>query len=120
MEKIIKRIIPIVVLAIFVAVMTSGSLLKRPFGRSDNVSEYALSLKKDVLNENWNQADTDLSKLKHAWYTVEKRVQFSVERNELTIIEICISHIDGAMLTHDKTAILMELSEIMEHFDELG
>lgn len=120
MEKIIKRIIPIVVLAIFVAVMTSGGLLKRPFGRSDNVSEYALSLKKDVLNENWNQADTDLSKLKHAWDTVEKRVQFSVERSELTIIEICISHIDGAMLTHDKTAILIELSEIMEHFDELG
>lgn len=120
MKKFSKYMIPVVVLALFVAIMTSGSFLKRPFGKSDNVSLYAANLKNDVLNENWDKANIDLSNLKYAWNTVEKRVQFSVERNELTIIEICIAHIEGALPTHDKTSILMELSEIMKHFNELG
>lgn len=119
MKKIKKYIIPAVVLILFTVIMTSGGFLKRPFSKTDDVSGCIEILKKDVMNENWKQAENDLEQLKIAWRTVGKRVQFSVERDEMNLINSNIARIEGALSVRDKSFIIIELSEIKEHWNEL-
>lgn len=119
MKKMIKYAIPVLVLLVFVAVMTSGGLVKRPLGKEDDVVAHIEAVKRDVVSENWQQAQVDLSKVKSAWTTVAKRVQFSVERNEMNTIDMNIARMEGAISAQDKSAALMELSEMMEHWDDL-
>lgn len=74
MKKIKFYIIPLLTLMLFVAIMTTGGLLKRPFGKNDNVMESMETLKADVTNGKWEQADSDLKNLKTAWEIVKRRV----------------------------------------------
>lgn len=120
MMKIFKMyIIPTMVLLLFVGIMTSGGIAKKPFGKSDDVILYIDSLKKDVANENWQQAKMDITQVKSSWSIVEKRVQFSVERNAMTAIDVSISRIEGAISAQDKTAAIIELSQITRCWDDL-
>ncbi len=119
MKKTVSYIVPILVLILFITIMTSGGILKKPFGKSDDVASCIETLKKDVINEDWEQAKTDVQHLKAAWKTVEKRVQFSVERDEMNIIDINIARIEGAISIGDKSSAIIELSEIMEHWNAL-
>ncbi|WP_055669016.1 DUF4363 family protein [Desnuesiella massiliensis] len=119
MKKIKKYVIPITVLILFVAIMKSGGFLKKPFSDKDDVLASIEALKKDIIDENWEQAEIDFEKLKTSWKIVEKRIQFSVERDEMHLIDISIARIEGALLIHDRSFAIMELSEIMEHWDSL-
>lgn len=49
----------------------------------------------------------------------EKRVQFSVERDEMILIDTNISRIEGALSERDKSFIIIELSEMQNHWNEL-
>ena len=120
MMRIFKMyIIPIMILLLFVGIMTSGGILKRPFGKADDVISYIESLKKDVANENWQQAKMDITQVKSSWRIVEKRVQFSVERNAMNAIDVSISRIEGAIYAQDKTSAIIELSQITRCWNDL-
>lgn len=119
MKKIKMYIFPIIVLILFIAIMNSGGIIKKPFTKRDDVYRCVLTLQNDVLNENWDKADVSLNELKAAWNLVRKRVQFSVERTDINTINDNISRIQGSLLIHDKSSAIIELSEITEHWDEL-
>lgn len=119
MKKVRRYIIPTLVLILFIAIMTSGGFLKRSFSNIDDVNGSIEVLKKDVINENWKQAEIDFKKLKVAWRKVEKRVQFSVERDEMNMIDTNIARIGGALSVRDKSSSVIELSEITNHWNEL-
>ncbi|MCY6960298.1 DUF4363 family protein [Clostridium brassicae] len=112
-------IIPIITIIIFIGVMTSGGFLKKSFNDKDNVINYIDIIKQDITNENWNQAGKDLEYLKNAWNIVGKRVQFSVERNEMIMINTNIARLEGAIWAKDKSEGLIEISEIIEHWRDL-
>ena len=111
--------IPVVVILLFVCIMTTGSILKKPFSQKDDVQYYLKELKKAISSEKWSQANYDLEKLKYAWETVEKRVQFSVERDEMVCIDRNIAKVGGAIEAKDKISGLIEISEIKENWDKL-
>lgn len=119
MKKIRPYIIPVMMLLLFIAIMNSGELLKRPFSSKDDVLKYIEIMRKDVTNAKWKQATSDLNKLKTAWKIVEKRVQFSVERDEMNLIDTNISRIEGALSVNDKSFIIIELKELAGHWNEL-
>jgi hypothetical protein len=119
MKKLKQSIIPAIVLLLFAAIMNSGEFLKKPFGSNDDVERCIQAVKSDVKSEKWQQASVDLKKLKTAWKIVEKRVQFSVERDEMILIDTNISRIEGAISVHDKSSSIIELEELLGHWNEL-
>ena len=104
----------------FIIVMLSGAYLKKPMGESDNFLFYINGLKKEVLAGDWQEASDTLKDLKNAWKIVIRRIEFSVERNELNGITNSISRLKGAILAEDKAGALIELSLVQEKFSELG
>ena len=119
MKKIKRYIIPALALVLFIFAMNSGGILKKSFSGTDNVPESIENLKKDVMKENWKLAEGDLKKLKIAWLTIERRVQFSMELDELSTIDTNIARIEGALTVKDKSFIIIELSEIVKHWNKL-
>ena len=119
MKKIKSYIVPAIAILIFIAIMTTGGVLKKPFGKRDDVNKYIVTLKKDVMKEEWDKADRDLKQLEAAWRIVEKRVQFSVDRDEMLAIDTSIARIEGAVLVHDKNLAITEISEAEEHWEDL-
>jgi len=118
-KKIVKYIIPVITVIIFIVIMTTGGWLKKPFGKDDDVAKCIENLKKDVMSEAWDKADIDLNQLEGAWRIVEKRVQFSVERDEMLAIDTSIARIEGAVLVHDRAQAITEISEALEHWEDL-
>jgi hypothetical protein len=112
--------IPIATLALFVCIMISGSLLKKPFGRNDDVAQTIEKLMKDVSDELWDEAVVEVDELDRAWRKVIKRIQFSEERDEINFLTSNIARLHGAVSAKDKSDALMELSDAYNHWNELG
>lgn len=119
MNKIKAYVVPVITIIIFIGIMTSGGFLKKSFNNKDNVINYIYIIRQDIINENWQQAEKNLEQLKTAWNIVGKRVQFSVERNEMIMINTNIARLEGAIWAKDKSEGLIELSEIIEHWRDL-
>ncbi|GAA0178699.1 DUF4363 family protein [Clostridium sediminicola] len=119
--KIIKQfLIPSLILILFVLAMNSGQILKRSFNNKDDVNMALDNIENDLKNEQWQQAQDNLQNLNIAWVKVLKRIQFSVEKDEVDKINVNISRIQGAIIARDKTAAIIELSEMKGHWDNLG
>lgn len=119
MKSKVRYVVPIILIIIFILIMNSGGFLKKPFGKKDNVVKYIEILKKDITNEKWEIANNDLDNLKTAWKIVSRRVQFSVERNEMIDIETSIARIKGNIVAKDKNGAIVEIEELKSHWDEL-
>ena len=120
MRKFIVTVIPIVTLALFVCIMISGSFLKKPFGKNDDVAQTIEQMLKDVNNEAWDEAVIKVDKLDNAWKKVIKRIQFSEERDEINFLSSNIARLRGAVSAKDKADALMELNDAYNHWKELG
>jgi hypothetical protein len=120
MRKFLVISIPIVTLLLFVAIMLSGEILKKPFGKDDNIQQSIESLMQDIQSENWEEASQNVEGLEEAWKKVVKRVQFSEERNEINGFTTNMARIKGAIEAKDKSGGLQELYEANEHWEDLG
>ncbi len=120
MRKFIVVAIPIVTLLLFVGIMLSGTFLKRPFGKNDDVAKSIEKVKQDVNNEVWDQAVAEVDKLDSAWRKVIKRIQFSEERDEINFLTSNIARLKGAVSAKDKSDALIELNDAYNHWEELG
>lgn len=120
MRRFLTVAIPIVMLAIFIVVMLSGSFLKKPFGKNDNLPSTIKLMINDVNNEDWEKLSEEVDKLDNMWKRIIKRVQFSVERDELNFLSTNIARLRGAIMAEDKASALIELSEAFNHWKELG
>jgi hypothetical protein len=120
MRKFIVIAIPIAALAIFVCIMISGSFLKKPFGKNDNVAQTIEIIIEDVSNEAWDEVVVEVDELDRAWKKVKKRIQFSEERDEINFITSNIARLRGAVSAKDKSDALIELNDAYNHWIELG
>lgn len=114
-----RYILPALLLLIFIAIMNSGEILKKPMNSTDDVQMYIDTLNNAILNEKWSEADTHMVGLKNAWKIIGARIQFSVERNEMVLIDTNISRLEGALSIHDKPNAVIELHELRGHWNEL-
>lgn len=120
MRKFLIISIPILSLILFVLIMLSGNILKKSFGKNDNIPEAIQLVIQDIQSENWESAREDTQKLSDAWKIIIKRVQFSSERDEINSFDSNLARLNGAIIAKDKSSSLMELNEAYEHWDGLG
>ncbi len=120
MRKFIVTAIPIAALALFICIMISGSFLKKPFGKEDDVGGIMERIDAVIHEENWEQAEVEVGRLDHAWRKVIKRIQFSEERDEINFLTSNIVRLRGAVSAKDISDALMELNDACNHWKELG
>lgn len=120
MQKIIYYSITVMVLISFTFVMNSGDYLRKPFSKEDNVSLYINNLEKNIIQEDWEEANNDYKNLKKAWEKVVVRIQFSVEKDEINFIEVNLARLGGYLKTKDKDEAIAELYEMEEHWNNLN
>lgn len=119
-NKFIKYLVPVSLLALFVIVMLSGKYLKQPRNSSDDMMSFVYSAIDNCKSENWDQVQNDTDNIKKAWEKIQRRIQFSVERGQLYDMEINIARIRGAAKARDKNNLMIELTEIIENWNELS
>lgn len=119
MKRIVAYLIPIMILAFFVAVMNSGGVLKQPFGENDDVYGYINKLEQNVKDNDWEKAESNIELLTNAWKTVEKRIQFSVELVDIDGVKNSISRLRGAIKAKDSTSAYITIEEAKGYWDDL-
>jgi restriction endonuclease len=112
--------IPIVTLVIFILVMLSGDFLKRPLGEKDNIPQIISNISDDILKDNWKGVEEKTDELETVWKKLVKRVQFSSERDEINSFDTSIARLKGAIKLKNREDALMEISEALEHWKDLG
>lgn len=120
MRKFIVVAIPIATLVLFICIMISGSFLKKPLGKKDDVAKTIEQIMEDINEEAWDKAVVEVDNLDGAWRKVIKRIQFSEERDEINYLTSNIARLRGAITARDKSDSLMELNDAYNHWKELG
>lgn len=120
MRKFLVISIPIVSLILFVLIMLSSNVLKRPLGKEEGIPESIQLITQDIKSENWESATEKAENLSNIWDKVVKRIQFSSERDEINSFDTSIAHLKGAIMAKDKSASFIALNEAYEHWDGLG
>jgi len=120
MRKFLVIAIPIVTLVIFVMIMLSGNYLKQPFGTDDNIPQTIEGLVKSIEAENWEEVEIEKQNLEAAWKKVVRRIQFSVERDEINYFTTSLARLQGAIITKDKSSAIIEIKEAYSHWENLG
>lgn len=120
MRKFFVIFIPVIILAISIFVMLSCSFFKKPKGDIDNIPKHMDIITKAVTSDNWSLAEQNMSELESGWKTVIKRVQFSCERDEINALNVSIARLKASVDAKDKASALIEISEAMQHWNDLG
>lgn len=119
MRKFLTVAIPLVTIAIFICIMLSGSILKKPLKNNDDFEAILSSLIENVLNGTWDEAGPELEDLENAWDLIKPRIQFSSERDEINYISVNLARLKGAVLSEDMVNALMEAYEVYDHWNTL-
>lgn len=114
------KLIPIISIIIFILIMTTGSLLKKPLFGDDDVIHYIDDVRDKIKNENWEMASDQLKKAQKSWKKVVHRIQFSTERSEINSLKVNLERTHGFISAKDKSGALAELSEARYIWTELG
>lgn len=120
MRRFLVYCLPVITLVVFILIMLSGSFLKQSIGNNDDFQGSLELIIKDIESDDWEAAKEKASKLSDVWDKIERRIQFSLERDEINAIYMNIARLRGAILAKDKSGSLMELYEAYEHWNDLG
>lgn len=120
MRRFLVIAIPIATLLLFVFIMISGNILKKPLSEDDNIPRSINDIIEAVDNEAWDEADGKLRGLEGAWDKIIFRVQFGSEREEINNITTSIARLKGAIKAEDRAGALIESYEAFSHWLELG
>jgi uncharacterized protein YfkK (UPF0435 family) len=99
--------------------MNSGSFLKKSFTNRDDVETLLQNLNEDIVNGDWKKGQEDIEKLIDAWDMVSKRIQFSVERDDLMGIELSIARLKGSIRGENKDQSLIGFEELKSYWNNL-
>lgn len=119
MKKAITLVITGAILLLFIFIMNSGGIMKKSFSNSDDVIKILKELEKDIEESNWVKGLEDLEKLQSAWKIVERRVQFSVERNDLEGIGLSIARLKGSIRGKNQYESLIGWEELNAYWHHL-
>jgi hypothetical protein len=112
--------IPIVTLVLFIMIMHSGNYVKKSLGTNDNIPQTIEDIIGSIMDDNWEEVERETNNLEAAWEKVVRRVQFSVERDEINYFTTNLARLQGAILAKDKPGALIELKEAYSHWENLG
>ncbi|MCF7753919.1 DUF4363 family protein [Paenibacillus sp. FSL H8-0317] len=113
-------VLPIFLILVFVAIMASGSFLKKPFGTDDRLLESIQTLEQQVKGNQWTEAKSQVNYAMKAWDKIVNRIQFSVERETIYDILGTLARIKGGVAAEDDKAIMEEIYYFYVLWDNLG
>jgi hypothetical protein len=113
-------VLPICLILVFVAIMVSGALLKKPFGADDRLLESVQTLQKQVEDKKWTEAKSQIDYAMKAWDKIVNRIQFSVERETIYDILGTLARMKGGIAAEDDKAIMEEIYYFYVLWDNLG
>nr|WP_154894296.1 DUF4363 family protein [Paenibacillus xylanexedens] len=113
-------VLPIFLLVLFVAIMATGSFLKKPFGTQDRLLESVQTLEKQVEKKQWTEAKSQIEYAMQAWDRIVNRIQFSVERETIYDILGTLSRIKGGVAAEDDKEIMEEIYYFYVLWENLG
>jgi len=120
LKKFLLYLIPLLTLALFIFIMNSGSLLKKPLGNDDRLYEAVQRIESDVKEKNWDKASKNINYAENAWKKIVRRIQFSVEKEYIIQISGTLSRIKGGIEVKDDKAIMEEIYYFYELWDKLA
>ncbi|MDQ0268324.1 DUF4363 family protein [Cytobacillus purgationiresistens] len=119
-EFLLYKVVPLLILAIFIMTMKSGDFLKKSFTDEDDVMQYVELVNQSIDDGDWATADKNIKDTKDAFLIVQKRIQFSVEKSELNRMGAAIYRAIGYVDEQDAAGAKAELQEIRFTWDGLG
>ncbi|TCS82590.1 DUF4363 family protein [Tepidibacillus fermentans] len=108
------------IILLFIAIMVSGTFLKRPLTKDDNVIGQVNFIEASVKQKDWQLANEHLEQGIKAWEKVKNRIQFSVERDFITEIDNKLATLKGAIKAKDDKMIILTTEELKFVWQELG
>lgn len=118
-NKVLRVLLPILTIAFFILILTSGRFLKRPFSEKDDVIKYVKYINIDIQNENWNNAKENLEKLEYAWDIVDSRIQFSFDKDRILDFEDTLAYLKGAIYAKDDKNCLIYIQVLLALWENL-
>lgn len=106
-------------LALFVVIMTSGSILKRPFGADDDVEGRLKDVNVAVDKTSWEEAVKATERLDSAWKKVSARIQVGSEKDEILRFGESVQKLKAALKARDRGNALSELAVLRAVWGEL-
>jgi hypothetical protein len=119
MVRTLKLILPIVTLIIFIIIMTTGGIVKKPLNPDEDVVAYILAIRDNVVQEKWDVASENMRKLEDAWDKIRFRIQFSVEGTRIYQFEGGLARLKGAIKSKSQTISTVEVEAILSEWDKL-
>ncbi|SHG66788.1 protein of unknown function [Thermosyntropha lipolytica DSM 11003] len=120
MSKILYYTVISLWLLIFVFILNSGDIAKKPWSHDDDFVLYATMLQKDITREDFRKASHDLEQLKKAWSKIVSRIQYSVEKEEINAIYVNLARLTAHIKNEDKKQALVEIEEMWNHWHHLN
>lgn len=109
----------ILMLLVFLAVMTSGVVLKKPITGQDDVIGQVNKIKSDITNGRWDKATTDTAKLDKAWKSVRTRVLFSSEKDDIKKVDEHVETLKADVETRDKSSAFRQLNLLKDGYKDI-
>ncbi|MDV2686050.1 DUF4363 family protein [Alkalihalophilus lindianensis] len=120
MKKFLLYLIPsLFVLASFL-MMIGGGWLKGPFGDDDDLLSYVEKIEIYVKSEKWEEAQQEQWKAENAWERISKRVQYSVERDDMMAIAEALHRIKGGIEVQDATTVFPDIYYFYGIWNDFG
>lgn len=119
-EFILYKVLPLLILAIFIFTMKSGDFLKQPLVDGDDVIGTLALVEQSIHEGDWQAAKEQIQQAREGFITVQRRVQFSVEKNELNEIGSSLNRAIGFIDVHDEGGARAEIEEIKFAWEGLG
>ncbi|HEX6593154.1 MAG TPA: DUF4363 family protein [Bacillota bacterium] len=114
------KLFPVILIGLFIAIMTTGSFLKKPLREDDDVIYYLNHVQEDIEDEDWKSAAEYLTKTQKAWDKVVQRIQYSAERDEINMLKTTFERTNGFIRAKEKAGALAEIAEAQFIWKELG
>jgi hypothetical protein len=120
MQRVLYYIVVVAILAVFVVIMNAGDYMKKPRTQADNFPLHLQLVTRDIEKGDWELAKENRQRLEGAWKKIMPRIQFSVEKDEMTAIDFNLARLDAYIQARDRSNALAELKEAAEHWRDLN
>lgn len=112
--------LPILVLALSVLSMNSGTILKRPMGDDDQVEARIQSVMDLAAAGRWQEANSAIDQALRSWQKVKGRIHFTSATDEIELFDLELAGLRGAVEGSDANQVRMAVRRLMALWEDLG
>ena len=120
MKKFLAVILTVGLLGIFVLVMQSGNFFKRANNPQEDLEGSLASLEELVDMGDWKSAYQKADELENVFRKLEKKMQFSEERDRIDDLTVSLARIKGYIKGEDKGGSVAEIKDALTNWEDIG